>query len=227
MPLDAAHARHWLHRAPQLRRVSEDASGDLIYHAYNFGDFANARRIDVSENGRTTNFSVEVRDGAEQQTPTALTYTFETQGFRYVITLNRDGTGTLDAFQNGTLLQSEDLIGYQQGTAQPRPHNKPRTRDRMTMTFATYEKSGRVATITLNRPESRNAIATQQDCDDLAGALWQANDDADINAVILTGAGKIILRRRRSESDPRTHAASARARRRTARARIIAAACIR
>lgn len=58
------------------------------------------------------------------------------------------------------------------------------------MTFAIYEKSGRVATITLNRPESRNAIATQQDCDDLAGALWKANDDADINAVILTGGGK-------------------------------------
>ena len=58
------------------------------------------------------------------------------------------------------------------------------------MTFATYEKSGRVATVTLNRPESRNAIATQDDCDDLAGALWKANDDPDINAVILTGAGK-------------------------------------
>ena len=56
------------------------------------------------------------------------------------------------------------------------------------MTFATYEKSGRVATITLNRPESRNAIATQQDCDDLAGALWKANDDENVNAVILTGA---------------------------------------
>jgi len=97
--------------------VSEDASGDLIYNAYNFVDAASARRIEVSENGRTTNFSVEVRDGAEQQTPQALTYTFETQGFRYVITLNRDGTGTLDAFQNGTLLQSEQLISYQQGTA--------------------------------------------------------------------------------------------------------------
>jgi enoyl-CoA hydratase/carnithine racemase len=58
------------------------------------------------------------------------------------------------------------------------------------MTFAAYEKSGRVATITLNRPESRNAIGTQQDCDDLAGALWRANDDEEINAVILTGAGK-------------------------------------
>jgi enoyl-CoA hydratase/carnithine racemase len=58
------------------------------------------------------------------------------------------------------------------------------------MAFATYEKSGRVATITLTRPESRNAIATQQDCDDLAAALAKANDDPEINAVILTGAGK-------------------------------------
>ena len=39
------------------------------------------------------------------------------------------------------------------------------------MTFATYEKSGRVATITLSRPESRNAIATQENYDDLANAL--------------------------------------------------------
>jgi 2-(1,2-epoxy-1,2-dihydrophenyl)acetyl-CoA isomerase len=58
------------------------------------------------------------------------------------------------------------------------------------MTFATYEKSGRIATITLNKPDARNAIGTQQDCDDLAGALWKANDDPEINAVILTGAGK-------------------------------------
>ncbi|WP_135211726.1 crotonase/enoyl-CoA hydratase family protein [Vitreimonas flagellata] len=58
------------------------------------------------------------------------------------------------------------------------------------MTFATFEKKGRVAVVTLNRPESRNAIATQQDCDDLAGALRRANDDREINAVVLTGAGK-------------------------------------
>jgi enoyl-CoA hydratase/carnithine racemase len=58
------------------------------------------------------------------------------------------------------------------------------------MSFVSYEKSGRVATITLNRPESRNAIATLEDCDQFAEALWQANDDGEINAVILTGAGK-------------------------------------
>jgi enoyl-CoA hydratase/carnithine racemase len=58
------------------------------------------------------------------------------------------------------------------------------------MTFATFEKKGRVAIVTLNKPESRNAIATQQDCDDLADALRRANDDREINAVVLTGAGK-------------------------------------
>jgi enoyl-CoA hydratase/carnithine racemase len=58
------------------------------------------------------------------------------------------------------------------------------------MTFATYEKAGRVAVVTLNRPESRNAIATPQDCHELAGALMRAQDDREVNAVILTGAGK-------------------------------------
>lgn len=98
--------------------VYEDASGDLIYTAYNFVDAANARPIEVSENGRTTQpFSVEVRNGAEAQTPRDLTYTFETQGFRYVLKLNRDGTGQLDVSRDGVALQSEPLIGYQQGTA--------------------------------------------------------------------------------------------------------------
>jgi enoyl-CoA hydratase/carnithine racemase len=58
------------------------------------------------------------------------------------------------------------------------------------MTFTTYEKSGRVATVTLNRPEARNAIGTLEDCHDLAAALMRANDDPEVSAVILTGAGK-------------------------------------
>lgn len=99
--------------------VYEDASGDLIYTAYNFVDAPRARPIELSENGRsTTPFSVEVRDGAEAQTPEGVTYTFETQGFRYTIALNRDGTGTLDVSQGGVPMQTEDLIGYQKGTAQ-------------------------------------------------------------------------------------------------------------
>ncbi len=59
----------------------------------------------------------------------------------------------------------------------------------MTQPFAAYEKSGRIATITMNRPESRNAIASHQDCADLVAAFQRANDDPDINVAILTGAG--------------------------------------
>jgi enoyl-CoA hydratase/carnithine racemase len=58
------------------------------------------------------------------------------------------------------------------------------------MAFTTYEKSGRVAVITLNKPESRNAIGALEDCSDLAAALMRANDDSEISALILTGAGK-------------------------------------
>jgi enoyl-CoA hydratase/carnithine racemase len=56
--------------------------------------------------------------------------------------------------------------------------------------FATYEKSGRVALITLNRPESRNAIATIEDCDDIAAAFNRAQDDEEISVAIITGAGQ-------------------------------------
>ena len=58
------------------------------------------------------------------------------------------------------------------------------------MSFALYEKAGRVATITLNRPESRNAIATVEDCDAIAAAIAQAEADPDITVAILTGAGQ-------------------------------------
>lgn len=98
--------------------VHEDADGDLIYTQYNFADAASARTIELSENARTTNFSVEIRDGAEQQTPQATTYTFETQGFRYVVTLNADGTGALDVSREGASMPTEPTIGYQRGTAQ-------------------------------------------------------------------------------------------------------------
>lgn len=97
--------------------VHEDADGDLIYTQYNFADAAGARPIELGENGRTTTFSVEIRAGAEQQTPQAQLYTFETQGFRYVVTLNRDGTGALDVSRDGVAMQTEPLIGYQHGTA--------------------------------------------------------------------------------------------------------------
>lgn len=58
------------------------------------------------------------------------------------------------------------------------------------MSFATFEKAGRLATVTINRPETRNAVATLEDCKDLMDAFTRANDDPEISAMVLTGAGK-------------------------------------
>ncbi len=52
-----------------------------------------------------------------------------------------------------------------------------------------YETSGRIARITLNRPERLNAI-TWQMADDLQSAVEAADADADIHVVILQGSGK-------------------------------------
>jgi len=51
-----------------------------------------------------------------------------------------------------------------------------------------YEKDQHVATITLNRPEARNALTPEMLCR-LADALTDARDDASVRVIILTGAG--------------------------------------
>ena len=52
-----------------------------------------------------------------------------------------------------------------------------------------YQKNGRVAVITLNRPERLNAINTDL-LDNLVQKLTLAGKNDDISSVILTGAGK-------------------------------------
>lgn len=59
----------------------------------------------------------------------------------------------------------------------------------MSEAFATYEQSGRVAVITLNRPESRNAIATHEDCATLVELFRRADEDPQVSVAILTGRG--------------------------------------
>ncbi len=51
------------------------------------------------------------------------------------------------------------------------------------------ERDGHVATITLNRPERLNAI-TGSMLDALSSALVELDDDADVRAIVLTGAGR-------------------------------------
>src|SRR5881296_1961016 len=52
-----------------------------------------------------------------------------------------------------------------------------------------YEKKGPVVTLTLNRPDTINAINPQMTAE-LHGALDEADADAEVRAIILTGAGR-------------------------------------
>jgi len=52
-----------------------------------------------------------------------------------------------------------------------------------------YEQDQRVVTITLNRPDTRNALSGDL-IDGLIDALEKANKDKNVGCVILTGAGK-------------------------------------
>jgi methylglutaconyl-CoA hydratase len=52
-----------------------------------------------------------------------------------------------------------------------------------------FERDGRIAIVTLNRPEKRNAISTPM-IEELFAALNTAEADSSVRVVILTGAGK-------------------------------------
>ena len=52
-----------------------------------------------------------------------------------------------------------------------------------------YEKKGRVASITQNRPDSLNSLSFKMS-DELIEAFQQANDDDDVYVIILTGVGR-------------------------------------
>jgi 2-(1,2-epoxy-1,2-dihydrophenyl)acetyl-CoA isomerase len=55
--------------------------------------------------------------------------------------------------------------------------------------FVQYSQESRVVTLTLNRPESRNAIGSIQECHDVIDAVQRAQDDRGVSCIILTGAG--------------------------------------
>jgi len=59
----------------------------------------------------------------------------------------------------------------------------------VTDSFVQYAATAGVATLTLNRPDSRNAIGAQQDCLDVIDAFRRAEEDAGISCIVLTGAG--------------------------------------
>ena len=52
-----------------------------------------------------------------------------------------------------------------------------------------YERDGRIARITLNRPEALNAIDAELPAE-LQDAVARANADADVHVIVLSGAGR-------------------------------------
>lgn len=98
--------------------VSEDADGDLLYHSYDFATAATAQPIDIAENGRTTTFSLEVRDGAEQLDANGARYQFQADvETTIIVTAGRDGRARVDVQRHGANpTQTEDLIAFVQGS---------------------------------------------------------------------------------------------------------------
>ena len=55
--------------------------------------------------------------------------------------------------------------------------------------FIRREQRGRIVTLTMNRPEERNAIGSHADCAELVDAVQAAAADPQVAVLILTGAG--------------------------------------
>lgn len=61
----------------------------------------------------------------------------------------------------------------------------------MNLTTSSYSVEGGVATVTLNRPESRNALNRAM-CDDLVAAAAAARDAVDVALVLIRGNGPVF-----------------------------------
>src|SRR5258706_3717480 len=59
----------------------------------------------------------------------------------------------------------------------------------MNNSFLRYEKDDRIVTLTMHRPDGRNAIGSHADCGEFIAALDRVSADPGVAAVILTGDG--------------------------------------
>jgi enoyl-CoA hydratase/carnithine racemase len=55
--------------------------------------------------------------------------------------------------------------------------------------FVLFERDGAVVTLTLNRPDERNALSTQAQWDELVDCCTRVRNDESVKVLILTGAG--------------------------------------
>lgn len=97
--------------------VHEDRSGDLIYTSYDFVAAAEAQPIELSENARTTTFSLEARNGVENASPGGAQYQFQADAETTItVSVGRDGAGAVEVRRHGpTPLQTEQFVAFQIG----------------------------------------------------------------------------------------------------------------
>ncbi|MDX2275115.1 MAG: hypothetical protein NW206_06655 [Hyphomonadaceae bacterium] len=97
--------------------IHEDADGDLIYTTFDFS--AGLRpAIELSDNGRSTVYSAEVRGGEEHVEPGAIAFKFAApEGYEYRVRV--DGQGPrLEVSRAGALVQTEAMLAYELGQAE-------------------------------------------------------------------------------------------------------------
>src|SRR3546814_11294279 len=70
------------------------------------------------------------------------------------------------------------------------PFVRPPKGDRGVGEFLSVERRGKVAILTMSKPESMNAIGTHADCDDIIDTLRALGEDRGVSAIVLTGSGK-------------------------------------
>lgn len=98
--------------------VSEDQDGDLLYHSYDFASAAEAQAIELSENSRTTTFSLEARNGQEALSVEGARYTFQADSETTITVFAEHGAGRVEVRRHGPEpVQTEDLIAYVEGDA--------------------------------------------------------------------------------------------------------------
>src|SRR3546814_19798374 len=56
--------------------------------------------------------------------------------------------------------------------------------------FLSVERRGKIAILTMIKPESMNAIGTHDDCQDIIDTLRILGDDRGVSAIVPTGSGK-------------------------------------
>lgn len=95
--------------------LHEDGDGDLIYTTYDFADAATARRVELSENARTSTFSVEVRGGEEHVGADGESYAFHIGPITYSVMIERNGAGALQVTGTPAPQAAEPFVALQRG----------------------------------------------------------------------------------------------------------------